>query len=298
MAVLIEPQGGCWAMEMGPAVAGCCRPTGFSEPSVYEFLTTLTFNFNSAADCGLSATRSGQEYLRGDDTQASRVEMEGIVQQQDILNRYRHLRAIGIRLHSAALDCLAPPAILERAKHLGLAYGQTLVADSEEEMTLVFDLAVHTAKPGRSRAIDRYARAAAVSSGSDEAQTLAAICRARFSVWRIERRHEVAGVMVKDMLRGGETWLVDEALTVSAPPGLTFASRLYWPAEFAMTCGIVVPVDAELMEDALMESISWMRHADPEQFADDPRFATAVYRTALNSGIMDGVVFQEPSGVS
>jgi len=45
--------------------------------------------------------------------------------------------------------------MLERAKHLGLAYGRSVLAESEEEMTLVFDLAVHTAKPGRSRAIDR-----------------------------------------------------------------------------------------------------------------------------------------------
>ena len=104
--------------------------------------------------------------------------------------------------------------------------------------------------------------------------------------------------MVKDMLRDRETWLVDEALTVSAPSGLTFASRLYWPAEFAMTCGVVVPTDAELMDDVLIEGTAWTRYADPEQFADDPRFATAVYRTALNSGIMDHVVFQEPSGLS
>jgi hypothetical protein len=220
------------------------------------------------------------------------------MQQQDILDRYRRLRAIGTRHHSAALGCLARPAMLERAKHLGLAYGRSVLAETEEEMTLVFDLAVHTAKPGRSRAIDRYARAAAPCSGSDEAHTLEALCRARFSIWRIIRRHEVAGVMVKDVLRDSEAWLVDEALTVSASPGLTFASRLYWPDDFAMTCGVVVPVDAELMEDALREGMPWMRHADLNQLADDPRFAMVVYRTALNRGIMDSVVFQEPDSPS
>lgn len=136
------------------------------------------------------------------------------------MDRYRHLRAISTRHHSAALDCLARPAILERAKHLGLAYGQAVVAESEEEMALIFDLAVHTAKPGRSRAIDRYATAASLSSSSDELRALDAICGARFSVWRIKRRHETAGVIVTDVLhRDGETWLVDEALTISAKPG-------------------------------------------------------------------------------
>jgi len=39
-----------------------------------------------------------------------------------------------------------------------------------------------------------------------------------------------------------------------------------------------------------------MRHANLNQLADDPRFAMVVYRTALNRGIMDSVVFQEPDG--
>ena len=220
------------------------------------------------------------------------------MQQQDILDRYRHLRGIGKRHHSAALKYLARPAILERARHLGLSYGGTLVAESEEEMTLVFDLAVHTARPGRSRAIDRYARAAALRPGSDEAHALEALCGARFSIWRILPRHDVVGLVVEDLLRDSEAWLVDEALTVSAPPGLTFAGRLYWPGDFAMSCGVVVPVDAELMEEALLEGMSWVRHADPEAVADDPRFAMVVYRTALIQGVMDSVEFLETASAA
>jgi hypothetical protein len=83
--------------------------------------------------------------------------MESVMQQRDILEHYRHLREISTRHQSAALARLAEPTLLEQAKHLGLAYGRALIADSEEEMTLIFDLAIHSAKPGRSRAIDRYA---------------------------------------------------------------------------------------------------------------------------------------------
>jgi len=116
----------------------------------------------------------------------------------DVMDRYRGLRAVSTHHHSAALGCLARQAILEQAKHLGLAYGQTLVAESEEEMTLLFDLAIYTAKRGRSRAIDRYAKSVMLQPGSDEALTLDAMCQARFSLWRIERRHETAGVIVAD----------------------------------------------------------------------------------------------------
>ena len=212
-----------------------------------------------------------------------------------ILDRYHCLRAISTRHHSGALGCLARPALLEQAKHLGLARGRTLVAESEEEMTLLFDLAIYTAKPGRSRAIDRYAKSVMLPPGSDEALTLEAMCQARFSLWRVERQHETAGVIVVDLLRNSETWLLDQGLTVSANPGMTVASRLCWPAEFAMTCGVVVPVDAELMEDALYDSTAWLPHDDPQSLADDPRFAAAIYRSAIETGIMDNVVLQEPA---
>jgi hypothetical protein len=217
------------------------------------------------------------------------------MQRQEVLDRYRHLRAISARYHNAALGRLARPTILEHAKHLGLAYGQALWAESDEEMALIFDLAIHTAKPGRTRAIDRYSKAEKPCTDPDEAHMLEAMRRARFSVWRTERRHEMTGVIVTDLLRDSETWLVDEGLTNTARPGLTFASRLCWPADFAITCGVVVPIDAELMEDILFDSAAWLRHAAFDKVADDPRFAKAIYRAALGAGIMEHVVFEEPA---
>jgi hypothetical protein len=132
-----------------------------------------------------------------------------MMQREEILNHYHHLREISIRHHSGATKCLVGQTFVEQAKHLGLAYGRTLVAESEEEMTLVFDLAIHTAKGGRSRAIDRYAKSASLEPGSDEVLMLDAMRRAQFSVWQIERLHDTVGVVVSDMLRDGETWLLD-----------------------------------------------------------------------------------------
>jgi hypothetical protein len=77
----------------------------------------------------------------------------------EILQRYHYLRAISTGHHSGALKFLSRQGLLEHAKRLGLATGGMLVAESEAEMTLVFDLALYTAKEGRSRALDRYARA-------------------------------------------------------------------------------------------------------------------------------------------
>ena len=64
-------------------------------------------------------------------------------------------------------------------------------------------------------------------------------------------RHPVAGLIVKDLFRGVEVWLVDEGLESSLPDGAALATRLYTPERFAMTAGVLVPLDLELIEDAI-----------------------------------------------
>jgi hypothetical protein len=214
------------------------------------------------------------------------------VSREEILTRYRHLRGLATRHHTEALKFLSRSAILEQARHLGLTMGKTLVAESIDEVTLAFDLALHTARPGHSRAIDRYARAAQLQPGSDEFVVLEAMRQARFAVWRVERRHDVAGLIVRDLLRQDEAWLVDEALEQSAPEGMALAMRLCTPDAFAMTSGIIVPVDREGMEEVLDEVLLRVR-GEPDHVANDRRFATALYRMAVANGLMERISFEE-----
>ena len=66
-------------------------------------------------------------------------------------------------------------------------------------------------------------------------------------------------------------------LEPSAPEGMAFAWRLSQPEDSAMTCGIVVPVDRNLIEEVTLDPLAW-RRGDPEHVAQDPRFAIAIYR--------------------
>src|SRR4051794_26201487 len=120
----------------------------------------------------------------------------------EILTRYRRLRQISNEHHYAVLGIIAPDVLLDWAKRLGLTGGKKVVLASEHEMTLAEDLAIYLPKLGRSHPLDRYARAAQFSPGSDEALVLAAMRHARFSVWRVERRHETAGLILRDVMRG------------------------------------------------------------------------------------------------
>jgi hypothetical protein len=208
----------------------------------------------------------------------------------DVLEHYRHLRTISTECHTGALKFVARTALLEQAKRLDLAAGHTLIVDNDEEMTLVFDLAIHTAKDGRSRAIDRYAKASPLPAGSDAARMLEAMRRTTFSIWKIEHRHDVAGLVVTDLLREKEVWLIDEALERSSGNGMLFASRFCFIDGFAMTCGVVVPVTDDIVDDVLTDALAW-RHSDLSMLAEDPKFATAIYRAAVDYRIMDCVAY-------
>jgi hypothetical protein len=206
----------------------------------------------------------------------------------EILARYRHLRRIGKELHQAVLDVVAPTVVLDWAKRLGLARGRTVLLESELELVLAEDLAIYLPRPGRSHPLDRYARAARHAPGSDEAIALEAMRRARFSLWRVERRHETMGLVLRDLLRGEAIWLVDEALERSARPGLEIAARLLKPEAFAMTARIIVPVTPDLMEEAFARAPA-LRRVQGDALARDPHFAIGIYRAAVATGAMDSV---------
>ena len=193
----------------------------------------------------------------------------------EILTRYRRLRRIGKEQHRAVLDVIAPNVVLDWAKRLGLARGRTVLLERELGLVLAEDLAIYLPRPGRSHPLDRHARAARLAPGSDEAIVLEAMRQARLSLWRVERRHETMGLVLRALLRGEDAWLVDEALERSARPGLAMAARLLQPEAFAMTARIVVPVTPDLMEEAFTRAPA-LRRVQGDALARDPHFAIGI----------------------
>jgi hypothetical protein len=211
---------------------------------------------------------------------------------EEVLARYRRLRAISKEHHSKILDLISQDAILRCARRLGLACGRTFILDDMDDLDLAYDLAIHSAEPGRSRAIDRYARSAQLSPGSDEAMVLAAMCRARFSIVSVERRHEAAGLILKDLVRGTQHWLVDIGLESSIPDKFVMTSRLYTPNDFSMTSGVNIPLTQPLLDEAF-DQLPQLYRKPLREAIDDRRFAEAIYRVALENGVMARVLHQD-----
>jgi len=210
----------------------------------------------------------------------------------ELIARYRHLREISTQHHSASLNFLSRDAIISQARRIGLTQGKTLVLDSMDDMYLAFDLAIYTAPKDRSRAIDRYAEGARFTWGSDESIVLEAMRRARFSIISFVRRHPVAGLIVKDLFRGVEIWLIDVGLESSLPEEAALATRLFTPDRFDITAGVLVPLDLELIEDAIAATPQLLRKGY-EEVINERRFAECIYRVALASGLMEQVAYRD-----
>ncbi len=214
----------------------------------------------------------------------------------EVLARYRRLRAISRQHHSAVMSFLSQGALLQQGRRLGLANGKTFLLDSMDELTLVFDLAIYTAPAGRSRAIDRYAQSAQFTRGSDEALMLDAMCNARFAIMMVQGQHPVAGLLVTDVFRQVDLWLMDEGLEQSLTEGELFATRYFTPADFAMTAGVVIPADPLLVEAAILTMPPQADRLSVAEAIEDRRLAEAIYRIAVAEAVMEGVEYRDPGG--
>jgi hypothetical protein len=210
-----------------------------------------------------------------------------------VLARYSQLREIGKRHHHKILELVSADALLCQARRLRLAHGKTFLLEHMDELYYAYDLAIYTAPAGRMRAIDRYARSARFAAGSDEAVVLTAMQSCCFSILAIERRHEAAGLVATDVVRGTEVWLVDIGLESSLGEGEVLATRLHTPERFSMTAGINVLLDIDMLEDILAELPRRLCEGDLRSVLDDRRFAEATYRVALADGIIDRIRYQE-----
>jgi hypothetical protein len=218
-------------------------------------------------------------------------EMHGF-SRADILGRYRRYRDLRKDIQTAALENIPHSSFLAHAKRIGLSDGKFLFTDDTVELSLAFDLAVYTAGAGRTRAIDRCARRRLPVAKSDEALVLRALQASRFSIFRTIGTCQPAGVLLEDLMRGGAIPLLDEGLEQSAQPGAVFAMRVAPIEEFLITCGAIVPIGPEMMEECIDVPIGAASKAELAALADHRRFAASIYELAIELGLMNFVAYR------
>ncbi|WP_149537710.1 hypothetical protein [Siccirubricoccus phaeus] len=204
---------------------------------------------------------------------------------EEIRETYARCAAARQRLQELAVRATPREKIREQIQRLGLSLDEEMGQNSAEELAYAFDLAIYTAPPGRSRAIDRVARQHARLPG-EAALVLNALTRSWLSIFRVLDRHPEEGLVLEDALLGGEIWLVDQNLAETAPPGTVLASRVGRVLGFAITTGVVALLD----EGMLAAMLGTLRQGGVEgaALAEDPRFARAMWQRALGFHVDQG----------
>ena len=205
-----------------------------------------------------------------------------------VLVEYRRYRE-AVQLHlEEAFKFTSIAALTEIVRRIGLRSGP----ETESEMTLAMDLAMFAQKPGRSRAIDRYAQAARYAPGSIEATVLVALRAASFHLIRFDERHEVAGWIVSDVRNETKLWFMDEGLAMTGKPGDNFATRLIaLPPQYHAMLGAAVPLSKSLARQ-VFESWEARRGSYAHSDIDDTRFQELLYATAIGQGAMHGIAYR------
>jgi hypothetical protein len=176
------------------------------------------------------------------------------VERDQLFQTYDKLRRINTEHQSKlATQLLEKNAIASIAKCIGImdADGGVFVDDDEndifEALAPAFDLALYAPDGEGQNAVQHYAQEMLPLLTEKERCVLAAMGDAKFSIFRVDRKHEIAGVWLTDTVNGGEVWLVDRGFDANAQPGMIVGTRLFKPDDFWMSTGLAVPTDLTII---------------------------------------------------
>ena len=213
------------------------------------------------------------------------------------LKLHRRLRAV-LRGHQNAVVRTVPRTAFRKwAKRFGLLEGDKLVLESEDEMTILVDFLIYHHRQRGKTLVQKYLARLPPADGPEEVLIRAAMSSPRFSVYEVEEMRPFVGVVVRDLVRGGPVFVVDEALSTSAKPGMVLALRLLPLPSYWMTSGSGFPLSPEVVHtvrDVFLPALRQteghdLSHLSPE--AED-ELATVVTGAAIREGTTGDIEFR------
>lgn len=220
-----------------------------------------------------------------------------MINYDDVLERYKHMRAINFRLNNKVLTRYAArETVEEAARRLGIWEQGRIIFDTEDQVAVLMDYAYYDCFQDGSNAVDRYAAENPPAPGSDEETLVAAMRQAFFSVFRVNKVVTGIGVHVLDILSDRQYFLADVGISGTAEEALVFISRVLPFEDFIMTCGAALPADG-----AAQTSIGNHLNSMPKSPLDEEPMtreekadmAASMIRFCLESGSSEDIRYSE-----
>src|SRR5829696_152923 len=146
----------------------------------------------------------------------------------EALTAYGPIRAGIQRILKAAVHACNDVDWKRAAKQLGAWSRGRIDGEDESAIEMIADVALFEPNQRGKRAYDRFLGLHGHELESADLDLAGRMRGARFSVFRVAGRHELAGVWLHDVLGGDERiWVLDKGLEASAPDDLEFGMRLF-----------------------------------------------------------------------
>jgi hypothetical protein len=212
----------------------------------------------------------------------------------EIISRYKRLRAVGRNLNHKMVERLSKDVLHEGGKRLAILHKGVLVFNSEDESAILMDYCLYDVRRNGRNAVDQYLLDSEPGPESDEMVCLRSMQHAVYSLFIVESVIPGFGVTVRDLLSDRIILIVDMGFGSTAQPGLIFASRLLFHEGFTMTGGAALPVGVppEDQRQAITEKMAEAAAPDEDGYFDP----APLIRACLSQGCSSHVQYQEPTG--
>src|SRR5262249_2231090 len=116
----------------------------------------------------------------------------------EVVTEYLRLRAVARELNTRLVKSLSRAVMDEGGKKLGILKGNTLVLDSEAELSVLMDFCIYNVRRRGQNAVERFLADSPPPPDSDEMLILRAMQGAWYSLFRAESSVPGTGVATFD----------------------------------------------------------------------------------------------------
>jgi hypothetical protein len=203
--------------------------------------------------------------------------------QAAILRDYTELRRKSVPLNTRLVKTLEKEDIGAAASALGMLHGKQIELQTEDEINVMMDHAIHSLFHDGRNAVDRLLETEEYPEGSPELRLLEVMRQARFTI--VEVTSPIPGFGVHALDGPGKTpiVIVDIGFSKTAVPGMALATRLISPGEgWWMTTGAALPLNQKALDRIARRYEDYTRRfgAEPSK----PARERIVLRACIASG--------------
>ncbi len=218
---------------------------------------------------------------------------------QERIDRYKQLRAIGRDLNMILVKQLPKAAVAECGKKLGIYKAGTLILNNDDEIAILFDYCLYHYRRGGKNVIERYLDNSPPPSDSMEMTLLQAMQASFYSIFKVVEIHPKQGASIKDLLSQKVINLFDIGLSETGYLGLHITGRLLPFADFHMSSGSLIPLPDTVFEGTIIPIVrKFFKTYEPGNMptlspGQEASFTAEMIRVSLHAGGEDNVFYTD-----